>query len=231
MAANFPYFKFVATEWLTGNIIYEDYELQGIFINVCAIYWHRDGNVSFDELTKRIKSEKLAELSPRFFSVSDGLISIAFLDEQLVTAKHISKTNSKNGKKGGRPKASLPLEEKPNALNSLNETKAKKSNKEEEVNKNKNKSKEELDFLTAILNSEYIAVLDLWLQYKKEKKQTYKPTGLKILAETVKKDYPTAELFEEAVKHSIAGNYAGIYPPKKQAVPQNNGFDPKKMVY
>jgi hypothetical protein len=132
MATNFPYFKFVATEWLTGNIIYEDYELQGIFINVCAMYWHRDGNISFDELKKRIKSERLTELSDRFFSVNDGLISIAFLDEQLLTAKHKSKINSKNGKKGGRPKALLPLDEKPNAFNSLNETKAKKSNKEKE---------------------------------------------------------------------------------------------------
>lgn len=135
MAANFPYFKFTATEWLTGDIIYEDYELQGIFINICAIYWHRDGTVTFDELKKRIKSERLSELSDRFFSVSNGLISIRFLDEQLITAKHKSKINSKNGKKGGRPKAALPFEEKPNALNSLNETKAKKSNKEEEEEK------------------------------------------------------------------------------------------------
>jgi len=135
MAANFPYFKFTATEWLTGNITYEDYELQGIFINICAIYWHRDGNITLDELKKRIKSERLAELSERFFSVSNGLISIRFLDEQLITAKHKSKINSKNGKKGGRPKAALSLEEKPNALISLTETKAKKSNKEEEEEK------------------------------------------------------------------------------------------------
>jgi hypothetical protein len=135
MAANFPYFKFTATEWLTGDIIYEDYELQGIFINVCAIYWNRDGKITIDEMKKRIKSERLAELSGGFFSVSDGLISIAFLDEQLITAKHVSKINSKNGKKGGRPKALIPLEEKAVGLIPFNETITKKSNKEEEEEK------------------------------------------------------------------------------------------------
>jgi hypothetical protein len=234
MAANFPYFKFTATEWLTGDIIYEDYELQGIFINVCAIYWNRDGKITFDEMKKRIKSERLAELSGGFFSLSDGFISIAFLDEQLIAAKHISKTNSKNGKKGGRPKAKLPLEEKPNALIPFTETKPKKSNKEEEEEKeeekNKNKNKETA-FLSDVLNSEYIAVLELWLQHKKERKEHYKPTGLKTLAEKIKKDYKTVQEFESAVKHSIANNWAGMYAPKTQINQTANTAAPNKMVY
>lgn len=129
MAKGFPYFKFVATEWLTGDIVFEDYELQGIFINVCAIYWHRNGDLTMDELQKRLKTDRLNSLCPRFFSVIDNKIIISFLDEQLLTTKHISKVNSENGKLGGRPKI---LEEKPNAKRPLTDRKAKKSKEEEE---------------------------------------------------------------------------------------------------
>ncbi len=89
MAKNFPYFKFVATEWLTGDIVFEDYELQGIFINICALYWHRDGIINVDELTKRLKSDRVLSLKDRFLNVDNkGFISIKFLDEQLVDANH-----------------------------------------------------------------------------------------------------------------------------------------------
>jgi len=104
MAKNFHYFKFIAMEWLTGDIYFEDYELQGIFINVCALYWQRDGSLSMDDIKKRIKSDRIAELTDRFISVTDGFISIKFLDEQLIEAGHVSKVNSANGKKGGAGK-------------------------------------------------------------------------------------------------------------------------------
>lgn len=132
MAKGFPYFKFTATEWLTGDIVFEDFELQGIFINVCALYWHRDGKLTIEEIQKRLKTDRLAELTDRFFSVSDGFIAINFLDEQLLAANHISKQNSENGKLGGRPKAAKTLEKKPTANRPLTDRKAKKSKEEEE---------------------------------------------------------------------------------------------------
>lgn len=115
MAKNFPYFKFTASEWLTGDIVFESFSIQGLFINICALYWQRDGKLSIDEINKRYKSPiELKELTDRFISVSDGFISVSFLDEQLIQAEHISKTNSKNGSLGGRPKATAkrPLSEK-----------------------------------------------------------------------------------------------------------------------
>lgn len=147
MAKGFPYFKFTATEWLTGDIVFEDFELQGIFINICALYWHRDGKLTIEEIQKRLKTDRLTELTDRFFSVSDGFISISFLDEQLLAANHISKQNSQNGKLGGRPKAAKTLEEKPTANRPLTDRKAKKSKEEEEKEKEKeleeDKNKEE----------------------------------------------------------------------------------------
>lgn len=141
--------------------------------------------------------------------------------------------NKINGSKGGRPKnPTEPKETQNNQLGFLetqnNPTEPKKADSD---SKNDSDSKKENDFnLTAILNSEYLVVLDLWLQHKKERKEKYKPTGLKTLAEKIKEDYKTVQDFESAVKHSISNNWAGIYAPKKQQ-PQLAGFDPKKMVY
>jgi hypothetical protein len=60
---------------------------------------------AIDDINKRFKNPiELNELTDRFFSVNDGFISVKFLDEQLIEANHISKVNSENGAKGGRPK-------------------------------------------------------------------------------------------------------------------------------
>ena len=128
MAKNFPYFKFIATEWLTGDIVYESFESQGLFINICALYWQRDGKLSIEDIIKRYKNEDLIQsLSGRFFSVNDGFISIGFLDEQLIEANHISKVNSENGKKGAEKRKQLATAKRP-----LSEPSANFSKEEEE---------------------------------------------------------------------------------------------------
>jgi hypothetical protein len=131
MAKNFPYFKFIATEWLTGDIVYEDFECQGLFINICALYWQRDGKLSIDDINRRYKNESIIQsLSGRFFSVNNGFISISFLDEQLVDANHISTVNSENGKKGAEKRKMLAV-----AKQSLSETSANFNKEEEKKNK------------------------------------------------------------------------------------------------
>jgi hypothetical protein len=146
MAKNFPYFKFFPTEWMTGDIVFEDFETQGLFINICALYWQRNADLSIEDINKRFKyPSKLANLTDRFFSLSEDKILIKFLDEQLVDAGHISKTNSLNGSKGGRPKGAKTLGKKPTANRPQSETKAKKSKEEKEEEKEINITYE--DFL------------------------------------------------------------------------------------
>lgn len=136
MAKNFPYFKFVVTEWMTGDIVFESLSVQGLFINICALYWQRDGVLNISDINKRFKNpEELNDLINVFFQVKDELISIKFLDEQLIEANHISKKNSENGSKGGRPRKS----EKNPPLNELNPTQSEKKQIKEEVNKRKEK--------------------------------------------------------------------------------------------
>jgi hypothetical protein len=105
MAKGLPYFKFISSEWITGNISYEPFEVQGLFINICALYWQRDGKLSVSEIEQRYKKKHLiSKLTDRYILEIDGFIIIKFLDEQLVERLHNSKTNKVNGEKGGRPK-------------------------------------------------------------------------------------------------------------------------------
>lgn len=169
MAKNFPYFKFTATEWLTGDIVYETLELQGLFINICALYWQRDGKLTIEDLIRRYKNESLInELINRYIWNDQGNILIKFLDEQLIEANHISKVNSENGKKGAEAKRN-----KANAKRPLNDSKAilSKEEKEEEINKNKNKNKiKEFVFLSESelnkLNEEFASHEVEWLLNK-----------------------------------------------------------------
>jgi hypothetical protein len=136
MAKNFPYFKFFPTEWMTGDIVFECLDTQGLFINICALYWQRNADLTLEDINKRFKNPlQLANLTDRFISVNDNKISINFLDEQLLEAGHISKINSENGSKGGRPRSSETLTKKPTAKRPLSERKAKKSKEEEEKEK------------------------------------------------------------------------------------------------
>lgn len=139
MPKELPYFKFTVAEWLTGDIVYEPFGVQGLFINICAIYWQREGKLSINDINKRFKDpHELNELTDRFISVINGFISIKFLDEQFEQRKSLCNTNSKNGSLGGRPKSLSTKENKPNANRTLTEPKAKQTNIEkrrEEKNK------------------------------------------------------------------------------------------------
>lgn len=153
MAKNFPWFKFSPAEWLTGDIIYEDFAVQGVFINICAVYWQRDGKLTLEDIEKRFKRPDIIEqLLNRFIHPHEGYILITFLDEQLVSTGYISKVNSENGKKGGRPKTAKTLEKKPTVKRTESESKAKKSKEEEDKEEDKETDKKknipsESDFL------------------------------------------------------------------------------------
>lgn len=146
MAKNFPYFKFIATDWLTGDIVFESLSAQGLFINICAIYWQRDGVLTIEEVNKRYKSpNELKELSESFLNIKDGFINIQFLDEQLINANHKSKVNAENGAKGG-------LKKKANAKRTLTKRLANFSKEEEEQEREKEINKKKEEFYNEVMS-------------------------------------------------------------------------------
>jgi hypothetical protein len=131
MADGLPYFKFEVSKWISGKITLEKMDVQGLFINISALYWQRSGNLTLTE-TKR----RLTNVKPKAFDslIESGLIklngdnlTIEYLDEQLNERKHKHEINKANGLLGGRPK-------KPKAFDSLTEQKGirKEENRKEE---------------------------------------------------------------------------------------------------
>lgn len=101
-----PWFKFNASKWLTGDIVFHSLEVQGLFINIVATYWIREGELTLSDIQKRYPHPELIQkLIPDLIKEEDGIISIEFLDELFTAQKQVSLRNSKNGRKGGIARA------------------------------------------------------------------------------------------------------------------------------
>ena len=82
MAKGLPYFKFTPSEWLTGEICFEDLETQGLFINICAWYWQRDGLLKISDIEKRYnKPTALNSLLNGFLIIENDIIKIIQLKD------------------------------------------------------------------------------------------------------------------------------------------------------
>ena len=204
MAKGLPYFKFTPTEWLTGDICCEDFEVQGLFINICALYWQRDGKLSVEDINKRYKKPTAFDsLIGRFISVNDGFITIDFLKEQLEERGHQSVVNSANGKKGGRPKTQAT---KPTAKRTLSETKAKKSQEEEEEEKEQEKELSLFD-----------SVFDSYIEMRKSIKKPATELAIKLIKKDLNKFAPGDEDKQILIlEQSIKNNWAGVFELKKE---------------
>lgn len=134
MAKELPYFKFYIGDWNNGDITLESYEIQGLFVNICAYYWSKDCDLSLINLHKKFRSDKpgIEQLiESGIVKVTNNNVLISFLNEQYESKEVQKITNRINGLKGGRPRKE-ETEEKPNGLifanrnetESITETKA-----------------------------------------------------------------------------------------------------------
>ena len=74
----------------------------------------------------------------------------------------------------------------------------------------------------SLQTKECLDAVHLWLAYKAEKRQGYKPIGLKAAMTGWGTKY-TAEQFPAFVRHSIAEGWQGIYPPRENGHQQSLG--------
>ena len=136
MAKEIPFFKFFVGEWANGDITAENYKTQGVFINICSIYWTKEGELSEVFLRKKIKANKEITLliESKIIKVENKNIVISFLDEQLSECEGIRVKNSEAGKKSARQRAlnkrstsvQPKLNEEPTESQPLREDKEKK---------------------------------------------------------------------------------------------------------
>lgn len=71
--------------------------------------------------------------------------------------------------------------------------------------------------------------LDMWLAYKKEKHQTYKPRGLAALKKKLLQlSNGNPEYAKVIVEHSMGNNYSGLYAPKNNNI---NSYEQQQRTF
>ena len=71
--------------------------------------------------------------------------------------------------------------------------------------------------------------LDMWLAYKKEKRQTYKPRGLEALKKKLLQlSNGNPEYAKVIVEYSMGNNYTGLFAPKNNGV---NSYEQQQRTY
>ena len=105
MAKELPFYKFTATEWLTGDISFEDFDVQGLFISVCATYWAQDCQITLARLKQRLRNASSEQwqrlIDGNYIKVKGDNVSIKFLDEQIEELSGQHKKRVEAGRKGG----------------------------------------------------------------------------------------------------------------------------------
>ncbi len=100
MSQELPYFKFFCDQWLSKKITLQSLELQGAFINVCAIYWANDCDIEIATLSNRYGEAINILVEKGFIKDKNGIAKISFLDSQWHDRYKNHKDNVKNGKAG-----------------------------------------------------------------------------------------------------------------------------------
>lgn len=71
--------------------------------------------------------------------------------------------------------------------------------------------------------------LDMWLAYKKEKRQAYKPRGLEALKKKLLRlSNGNPEYAKVIVEYSMGNNYTGLFAPKNNGV---NSYEQQQRTY
>lgn len=122
MAKELPYFQFEPAEYLTKDISFCSLAAQGLFINICSLYWQRSCALNKTQILRRFSYENEFNelLSEGVIDLDGEDINIKFLDIQMSKVLETSKINSANGAKGGRPKKPIKTETKPNVNPNVN---------------------------------------------------------------------------------------------------------------
>lgn len=139
MSKDLPYFKFNVNRWITGEIHKQSYATKGVFTDICAWYWSKDCDFSYQTCIEKFPKTQVERLvSEEILGInqteSGDKIYIKFLDSQKKERGKVSEKNSFSGSLGGRSK-SYGQPKKANALadKSQLEKKRKEENREEEI--------------------------------------------------------------------------------------------------
>lgn len=114
MAKELPFFKFEVSEWAMGRIQKQPLETQGAFINLCCKYWHKLGELSWEDACLDFGDSHIEALERnKIIGRDQDFIYIKFLDKQLDDCQDTSNKNRIAGLKSAAARAkrkSTPVE-------------------------------------------------------------------------------------------------------------------------
>lgn len=103
MAKDLPYFKFSVSEWNDGDVTLCSLEAQGLFINLCSLYWSQEGQLSYTKAKRRYYQCNTTVwdelINDGIIKLNGDAIVINFLDEQFAEREKLSAQNKKNVEK------------------------------------------------------------------------------------------------------------------------------------
>ena len=214
MAKRMPYFKFFCSEWNDGDIVFEDYETQGVFINICSLYWSRECNLTKRALERKFPNNLNNILTLQNENIlvidSEDLVIIRFLDQEAKEKDGRSSTSATNGAKGGRPKKPNKPNSKPIKKPSEPKSKPNKTQYREEKIREE-KIKEEVD-LPAFIDSEK---WNDFLTHRKELKKPLTPTSMKGQLKKLEKfesSFPGGANI--SLEQTVNNGWQGLFEPK-----------------
>ena len=201
MSKELPFFKFNATEWITGNISYESFEIQGAFISVCAEYWNRNNQMSIDEAKLRLRDAKMIDLliEKGYLKTKKNNLVISFLDleKETISAKRL--VLSESGRKGGLSKAKASLKQGSSIID--------KEEEEEVYIAEKTLTKLKFSFISALIENGFDEKLSRdWMEVRKQRKAVNTETAFNdFLTQVQKHGGNKNEILKTCVERSWKG--------------------------
>ena len=140
----------------------------------------------------------------------------AEMDDDSIGYDAKCEVRKKNGSKGGRPKKQAPTDADDAAKDVIQEAKIIECDHVgEELAKPPKAPKKKAEIDTMFVRNDFIPVVNEWLQYKKERGQTYKQKGFDAFYSTLMDlSQGDPDKARRIIQQSMANNWAGIFALK-----------------
>lgn len=210
MAKELPFFKFEPCTWENGNIQLCSFECQGVFINVCSMYWQRLGDLPYKLAVQKICSGNATALDSliqeNIIKVVDGMLCIDFLNEQLAEFENTSAKNSESARERWRKHRENAV-----ALQTQSEGNAIREEERREYKKREEKKEPAAAYQVPFLNG-CLKSWNEWEAYRKEIKKKLSPSTAKKQIQFLG-GRPENEIIA-IINQSITNGWTGLFELK-----------------
>lgn len=136
---NLEWFKFSPSDWMMGRIQRQTPQVQSDFIRLCCIYWHKRAEVSEDAAQMECVETFETLVKYKFITINDGMVSIKFLDDQMVDidakrlqASEAGKRSAEARKRKAKANDRSTTVQRP--INEIQQSKSKSKSKSKNIN-------------------------------------------------------------------------------------------------